>query len=115
MPSYQRRPWLSLRERGTPQPSGDTVLRLQLSCPIMRRRADVFQSVIRERHWGGGCRGGSTHNARHRLSAASMILAARRSRPAHSESHIVELDDGSRWQIFPGDIDLTLTGSPRPI
>ena len=22
---------------------------------------------------------------------------------SHSESHIVELDDGSRWQIFPGD------------
>jgi hypothetical protein len=27
---------------------------------------------------------------------------------SHSESHIVELDDGSRWQIFPGDLDLTL-------
>jgi hypothetical protein len=26
----------------------------------------------------------------------------------HSESHLVELEDGSRWQIFPGDIDLTL-------
>jgi hypothetical protein len=26
---------------------------------------------------------------------------------SHSESHIVELDDGSRWQIFPGDLDLT--------
>ena len=24
---------------------------------------------------------------------------------SHSESHIVELDDGSRWQIFPGDLD----------
>jgi hypothetical protein len=23
---------------------------------------------------------------------------------SHSESHIVELDDGSRWQIFPGDL-----------
>jgi hypothetical protein len=22
---------------------------------------------------------------------------------SQSESHIVELDDGSRWQIFPGD------------
>ena len=29
---------------------------------------------------------------------------------SHSESHIVELDDGSRWQIFPGDLDLTLNG-----
>lgn len=26
---------------------------------------------------------------------------------AHTESHIVELDDGSRWQVFPGDLDLT--------
>jgi len=26
----------------------------------------------------------------------------------HSESHIVKLSDGSVWQIFPGDIDLTL-------
>ena len=25
---------------------------------------------------------------------------------SHSESHIVELDDGSRWQIFPGDLGL---------
>lgn len=27
---------------------------------------------------------------------------------SHSESHLVKLDDGSRWQIFPGDLDLTL-------
>jgi hypothetical protein len=27
---------------------------------------------------------------------------------SHSESHIVELDDSSRWQIFPGDLDVTL-------
>ena len=26
----------------------------------------------------------------------------------HSESHLVELDDGSKWQIFPGDLDVTL-------
>ena len=32
---------------------------------------------------------------------------------AHSESHIVELDDGSRWQIFPGDLDLTLNWQPE--
>jgi hypothetical protein len=24
--------------------------------------------------------------------------------PSHSESHIVELEDGSQWRIFPGDI-----------
>jgi hypothetical protein len=32
---------------------------------------------------------------------------------SHSESHIVELDDGSRWQIFPGDIDRTLNWEPE--
>jgi len=32
---------------------------------------------------------------------------------AHSESHIVELDDGSRWQIFPGDLDVTLNWKPE--
>lgn len=32
---------------------------------------------------------------------------------AHSESHIVELNDGSRWQIFPGDLDLTLNWNPE--
>ena len=30
----------------------------------------------------------------------------------HPESHLVKLDDGSTWQIFPGDIDLTLTWLP---
>jgi hypothetical protein len=32
---------------------------------------------------------------------------------SHSESHIVELEDGSRWQIFPGDIGLTLDWKPE--
>jgi hypothetical protein len=32
---------------------------------------------------------------------------------SHSESHIVELDDGSRWKIFPGDLDLTLSRNPE--
>lgn len=32
---------------------------------------------------------------------------------SHSESHIVELDDGSRWQIYPGDLDLTLNWKPE--
>jgi hypothetical protein len=30
----------------------------------------------------------------------------------HSESHIVKMQDGSAWQIFPGDIDQTLTWLP---
>ncbi len=34
---------------------------------------------------------------------------------AHSESHVVELDDGSQWQIFPGDLDLTLSWKPETV
>jgi hypothetical protein len=30
----------------------------------------------------------------------------------HSESHIVKLHDGSSWQVFPGDIDQTLSWLP---
>ena len=32
---------------------------------------------------------------------------------SHSESHIVELADGSRWKIFPGDLDATLSWTPE--
>jgi hypothetical protein len=31
----------------------------------------------------------------------------------HSESHLVELDDGSKWQVFPGDLDTTLNWNPE--
>ena len=30
----------------------------------------------------------------------------------HAESHLVELDDGSKWRIFPGDLDVTLNWRP---
>ncbi|HEY0218219.1 MAG TPA: hypothetical protein VGC26_00420 [Afipia sp.] len=30
----------------------------------------------------------------------------------HAESHVVEMKDGSKWQIFPGDLDLTLGWEP---
>lgn len=30
----------------------------------------------------------------------------------HPESHLVELEDGSKWQIFPGDLDVTLNWQP---
>jgi hypothetical protein len=30
----------------------------------------------------------------------------------HSESHIVELVDGTAWRIFPGDLDVTLNWKP---
>jgi hypothetical protein len=32
---------------------------------------------------------------------------------SRSESHVVELEDGSRWRIFPGDLDLTLDWKPE--
>ena len=32
---------------------------------------------------------------------------------AHPESHLVELDDGSNWRIFPGDLDVTLNWQPE--
>ena len=32
---------------------------------------------------------------------------------AHAESHVVELDDGSQWQIFPGDLATTLSWNPE--
>jgi hypothetical protein len=31
----------------------------------------------------------------------------------HDKSHIVELEDGSRWQIWPGDIATTLQWLPN--
>lgn len=31
----------------------------------------------------------------------------------HAESHVVELDDGSQWQIFPGDLATTLGWKPE--
>lgn len=30
----------------------------------------------------------------------------------HSESHIVELDDGTTWRVFPGDLDVTINWRP---
>jgi hypothetical protein len=32
---------------------------------------------------------------------------------SHSESHVVEMEDGSQWQIFPGDLDITLSWKPE--
>jgi hypothetical protein len=32
---------------------------------------------------------------------------------AHAESHVVELDDGSQWRIFPGDLATTLSWQPE--
>ena len=31
---------------------------------------------------------------------------------AHSESHIVELNDGTKWRVFPVDLDVTLNWHP---
>jgi hypothetical protein len=32
---------------------------------------------------------------------------------SHTESPLVELADGSQWQIFPGDLDVTLGWNPE--
>ncbi|WP_234685869.1 hypothetical protein [Bradyrhizobium monzae] len=32
---------------------------------------------------------------------------------SHSESHIAEMEDRSRWRIFEGDLDLTLSWKPE--
>ena len=32
---------------------------------------------------------------------------------AHAESHVVELDDGSQWRIYPGDLATTLSWKPE--
>jgi hypothetical protein len=32
---------------------------------------------------------------------------------SHSESHVVELEDGSAWRIFPADLGLTLNWKPE--
>ena len=32
---------------------------------------------------------------------------------SHSESHIVQLSDGTIWQIFPGDLAVTLHWLPE--
>jgi hypothetical protein len=32
---------------------------------------------------------------------------------SHSESHIVEFEDGTQWRIFPGDIDVALGWAPK--
>jgi len=32
---------------------------------------------------------------------------------SHSDSHILELEDSSRWQLFPGDLDLTQSWKPE--
>lgn len=31
---------------------------------------------------------------------------------SHSDSYIVELDDGSTWRVFPGDLDVILNWQP---
>jgi hypothetical protein len=63
-------------------------------------------------HEGGAARDGAGVRKPPREETAGDAKRAMRIR-SHSESHIVELDDGSRWQIFPGDLDLTLGWKPE--
>jgi hypothetical protein len=58
------------------------------------------------------------HDRRFRLNASQAARGQQRSHNAmkihaHPESHIVELDDGSQWQIFLGDLDETLNWKPE--
>ena len=62
------------------------------SCEVISQRGELC----------GGCAG----TARSLSPLPSMKIRA------HSESHLVELDDGSKWQIFPGDLDVTLNWQP---
>ena len=60
--------------------------RLDSNCQIPR----LFEAALR------------THKAAKRVKIRS-----------HHESHVVELANGSRWKIFPGDLDLTLHWKPE--
>ena len=64
--------------------------------------SDLAKSFLRRGELCGGCAG----TARSLSPLPSMKIRA------HSESHLVELDDGSKWQIFPGDLDVTLNWQP---
>ena len=52
-------------------------------------------------HWSG------------QMSCKAEGLRRRMKITMHSESHLVELDDGSKWQIVPGDLDITLNWRPH--
>ena len=65
--------------------------------------SDLAKSFLRRGELCGGCAG----TARSLSPLPSMKIRA------HSESHLVELDDGSKWQIFPGDLDVTLHWRPE--
>ena len=80
------------------------------SGPIEAKLAKLqgwFRPILAKSSWRSaqfkeGCAGTS-------LSLAPLPSMKIRS---HSESHLVELDDGSKWQIFPGDLDVTLNWKP---
>ena len=61
-----------------------------------------YEVILQRGELCGGCAG----TARSLSPLPSMKIRA------HSESHLVELDDGSKWQIFPGDLDVTLNWQP---
>src|SRR5579859_4849961 len=59
-----------------------------------------------------GYDGGKITAAVRDRSRSSPSEATRMKIMQHPKSHLVKLNDGSTWQIFPGDIDLTLQWLP---
>lgn len=90
------------RRRRCRRPHGRT--RQARRCGRLRHRPSPGQQAEPQQLERPGA--GASEVAPKRIAAAMKIRA-------HSESHIVELDDGSRWQIFPGDLDLTLNWKPE--
>jgi hypothetical protein len=76
---------------------------------VQARKALTEHIFARSRTEAGGCRTGASEVAGDDGGSAEAMKIK-----SHSESHIVELDDGSRWQIFPGTSTSYSTGNPRP-
>src|ERR1700681_2571056 len=62
----------------------------------LRLHRDGTNATRKAFHWGAGVR------------ARGDFMRIEQ----HDKSHIVELEDGSRWQIWPGDIATTLQWLP---
>ncbi|WP_342739714.1 hypothetical protein [Bradyrhizobium sp. B117] len=74
--------------------------------PRSRMSGSGVQGVTVTRRAGCGARSC-------RATRLGLLMRPEMKIRSHSESHIVELEDGSRWQIFPGDLDLTLDWKPE--
>jgi hypothetical protein len=71
----------------------------------------LYRRVPRGAAFQRGARIG-TLGEHYRFLSVRFATGCRMKIVEHPESHIVKLDDGSTWQIFPGDIDHTLAWLP---